>query len=195
MTKGLLYPVIAMLLAVTKKADGFATSLPHIRTRTSLSASRYLTTIEDSNFRELFCGDEYLLVDCCAQWCGPCKLIEPTLEEAAKKWKDNLVVGKYDVESKNDQVKVELLLQGVMPQALPALILIHKNKVLTTWKGVIQPQELNALLDKHINNAAAVGYEEQTRMAISEPRPPRKKSGLISFATVGAEDEYMLKQR
>ncbi|KAL3903847.1 MAG: hypothetical protein SGARI_005196 [Bacillariaceae sp.] len=143
--------------------------------------------IEDSNFRDLFRGEEPVLVDCCAQWCGPCRLIEPTLEGAAKKWKDTLVVGKYDVESENDQVKVELLLQGVMPQALPALILMHKNEVLTTWKGVITPEQLDALLEKHIINS---GASQERELAMATSGPPRQKSGLISFAAT--EDAYML---
>lgn len=171
--------------------DGFLTiPLPQTITPSmTLLASRHLVEIEDDNFRELFRGDEYLLVDCCAQWCGPCKLIEPTLEEAAMKWENTLVVGKYDVESENDQVKVELLLQGVMPQALPALILIHKNKVLTTWRGVILPEELDAMLRQHVHNE---GFEEREMSMVSAESPPRKKSGLISFAT--SDDDYMLKQ-
>ena len=114
-------------------------------------------------------------------------MIEPTLEGAAKKWKNTLVVGKYDVESENDQVKVELLLQGVMPQALPALLLIHKNEVLATWKGVITPEQLDEWLEQHIGSGTSKARELVTATA----GPPRKKSGLISFAT--AEDDYMLK--
>lgn len=132
--------------------------------------------------------------------CGPCKLIEPVLDQCAQTWKFSLVVGKYDVESQNDELKVELLLLGVMPQALPALILIHKNKVLTTWKGLIRPDELNTMLEEFINNSKYATVQEMTTVASSNRRTavvdaPRRKSGLISFATVGAGDEYMLRQQ
>jgi hypothetical protein len=116
-------------------------------------------------------------------------LIEPTLDECAKKWKDSVVVGKFDVESRNDEVKVELLLQGVMPQSLPALILIHRNKVLTTHKGIIRPAELDALLEEHLSNT-----ENELVSTTSSKESPRQKSGLISFASVGAGDDYMLRQ-
>ena len=68
------------------------------------------------------------------QRCGPCKLIEPVLEQCAEDWKNSVVVGKFDVEdtSKSRNLKVELILQGAMPQALPALILVHNNKILDT---------------------------------------------------------------
>ena len=88
--------------------------------------------------------------------CGPCKLIEPVLQQCADDWKDSLVVGKFDVEDANGEdaksrdLKVELILQGVMPKALPALILVHENKILDTWKGVISPNELKEMLEKHV---------------------------------------------
>jgi thioredoxin 1 len=84
--------------------------------------------------------------------CGPCKLIEPVLEQCAEDWKDSIVVGKFDVEDSNGSrnLKVELILQGAMPQALPALILVHNNKILDTWKGVISPTELQDLLKIHV---------------------------------------------
>lgn len=37
-----------------------------------------------------------------------------------------------------------------MPQALPALILVHNNKVLETWKGVISPTQLQEMLERHV---------------------------------------------
>ena len=74
------------------------------------------------------------------------------LEQCADDWKDSIVVGKFDVEdSKGSRdLKVELILQGVMPRALPALILVHDNKVLDTWKGVISPIQLEEMLEKHV---------------------------------------------
>ena len=48
-------------------------------------------------------------------------------------------------------MKVELVLNGVMPQALPALILVHRDKIITTWKGVIHSNELQCLLEEHVS--------------------------------------------
>ena len=99
------------------------------------------------------------------QRCGPCKLIEPLLEKCAEEWKDTVVVGKFDVEDANGEssrsrdLKVELILNGVMPQALPALILIHKNKVLESWKGVISPVQLRDMLEKHVERKHEVGTD------------------------------------
>jgi len=76
----------------------------------------------------------------------------------AREWEDSVVVGKFDVDdtngknSKSRDVKIELILQGVMPRRLPALILVHKNQVLDTWKGVISPTQLHDMLEKHVEN-------------------------------------------
>jgi hypothetical protein len=52
-------------------------------------------------------------------------------------------------------LKVELVLNGVMPEALPALILVHEDKIITTWKGVIHSNELQELLEKHVSGITA----------------------------------------
>lgn len=102
------------------------------------------------------------------------------------------MVGKYDVESGNDEVKVELLMQGVMPQSLPSLILMHRNTVLAVHKGIIRPAELDAWLEEHVG----VGRELASVFgARASSEAPRQKSGLISFAGgAGSDDDYMLKE-
>lgn len=94
------------------------------------------------------------------------------LEQCAEDWKDSLVVGKFDVDdtSKSRDLKIELILQGVMPQALPALILIHNNKVLDTWKGVISPSELQDMLEKNVveNKHAVVAGKNDLESSVSK---------------------------
>mmetsp|Transcript_16609 Transcript_16609/g.45744 ORF Transcript_16609/g.45744 Transcript_16609/m.45744 type:complete len:219 (-) Transcript_16609:301-957(-) len=142
--KGFSVPLSSVLTTSVRRNTNFP-----LKTDTKVS----LISVTDSNYRELFSGDKYLLLDACAQWCGPCKLIEPLLEQCADDWKETVVVGKFDVDDANGQsrnLKVELILHGAMPQALPALILIHNNKILDTWKGVISPVELQEMLEKFV---------------------------------------------
>ena len=87
--------------------------------------------------------------------CGPCKLIAPILEECAQstEFRDRVVFGKFDVEDpRAKEVKLELLLQGVMPKALPSLLLIQHNQVVATWNGVINTWELHDFLHPHVDN-------------------------------------------
>jgi hypothetical protein len=124
-------------------------------------------------------------------------LIEPTLEACAESWQNDLVIGKFNVESNNDNLKIELLLQGVMPRALPALILVHDNKVVTTWKGVIRPNELESMLLDHVipgrTNKKGVSAT-MTSATTTTSMIPKRKSGLISFSMMNDDaDDYMLK--
>ena len=73
------------------------------------------------------------------------------------------MVGKFDVDSANGEngrsrdLKIELILQGAMPKALPSLILVRNNKVLDTWRGVISPDELEKMLQKYVERKHPVG--------------------------------------
>ncbi|VEU37459.1 unnamed protein product [Pseudo-nitzschia multistriata] len=135
--------------------------------------SKSIVAVTDSNYKELFSGEKFLLLDACAQWCGPCKLIEPLLEQCARDWKDTLVVGKFDVDGANSEsrdLKVELILQGAMPKALPALILVHDNKILDSWKGLISPAQLQDMLAKHVKNGTKT---KDNNPVATKPRPFR----------------------
>jgi hypothetical protein len=124
-------------------------------------------------------------------------LIEPVLERFAEKHKDSLTIGKFDVGSKHNDVKLELLLKGVMPRSLPALILVHRDEVLATWKGVINEKELDEMLERHLfSHSSSEGRVTGGQRAIPVPAaaPQRQKAGYVSFSMSGGDrDDYMLK--
>lgn len=107
------------------------------------------------------------------------------LEQCAQDWKDTVVVGKFDVDDANGRdLKIELILQGAMPKALPALILVHDNKILDSWKGVISPAQLEDMLEKHVvvgNEAAlkSIDIAKKTQNKLVEPSAgPRPFRGI-----------------
>ena len=61
-------------------------------------------TITDTNFEELVKGDKPLVVDFWAEWCGPCLMIGPFIEELASEYEDKIVIGKMDVEENYETV-------------------------------------------------------------------------------------------
>jgi thioredoxin 1 len=58
--------------------------------------------ITDSNFDELLKSGKPLVVDFWAEWCGPCKMIGPIVEDLSHEYEDKVVIGKLDVDDNND---------------------------------------------------------------------------------------------
>jgi len=58
--------------------------------------------ITDSNFDELLKSGKPLVVDFWAEWCGPCKMIGPIVEDLAHDYEDKVIIGKLDVDDNND---------------------------------------------------------------------------------------------
>jgi thioredoxin 1 len=58
--------------------------------------------ITDSNFDELLKSGKPMVVDFWAEWCGPCKMIGPIVEELAHEYEEKVIIGKLDVDENND---------------------------------------------------------------------------------------------
>jgi thioredoxin 1 len=201
--------LLALLLVVVTVNAFVPSFVPSPQTKTKLLAS--LTYLEDDNYASVLKGNNNnininkkaaVLVDVCATWCGPCRLIEPFVEHCAAKYANDLDVFKFDVASENaKQVKLELLLQGVMPKALPSLILfnLHEGKAIATHTGVLKQEQLEAFLEKNLAKIKETTTSMQTAVrSLNKPvdvssttSKSKRKAGLIGFGTM-ERDDYAL---
>ena len=121
---------------------------------------------------------------------------------SAKKHSDKLSIIKYDVEGDNNKdLKVELLLQGVMIKGLPTLILYYEGTPLATHSGMITESGLDEWLDNNLfskmnelntmNNAANDEKLEQMKEDSMSEEVCGKQRGFVSFDSSG-KDDYML---
>ena len=102
--------------------------------------------ITDSNFQELVLNsDKPVLVDFWAAWCGPCRLVSPSINWAAETYGDRLKVVKLEVDPNPESV-AKYQVEGV-----PALRLFKDNQVIASHEGAITKQKLQTFLDSHLN--------------------------------------------
>jgi thioredoxin 1 len=85
-----------------------------------------------------------VLVDFFADWCGPCKMMSPVLEQIAAELSGKLKVIKIDVD-KNQAAAAQFKVQGV-----PTLILFHQGKVVWRQSGAIPANQLSQIIKQHL---------------------------------------------
>jgi thioredoxin 1 len=97
----------------------------------------------DENFEaEVLKSDQLVLVDFYADWCGPCKMLAPTIEEVAKEYKGSAKVGKLNVdESPKTAEKYRVM-------TIPTMLFIKNGQVLDTVVGVIPKAQITERLEK-----------------------------------------------
>ena len=96
--------------------------------------------ITDANFDEIINSDKPVLVDFWAEWCGPCKMIGPVVEELAGDYDGKAVIGKLNVD-KNPQAAARF---GV--RSIPTLLVFKGGQVVDKQVGAVPKSVLNQKL-------------------------------------------------
>ena len=131
-----------------------------------MSDIRHVT--DDSFETDVLTADLPVLVDYWAEWCGPCKVIAPILEEIATEYRDKMHVCKIDIEA-NDETPPKYGIRGI-----PTLMLFKDGNVEATKVGALSKSQLTAFLDKqHLKTTPLI---ENPRLS----RGPHRKNRLTS---------------
>ena len=97
-----------------------------------------------ANFQEIINSDKPVLIDFSAEWCGPCKMIAPILEEVAKEYDGKIQIAKMDVDA-NQAVPSKFGIRGI-----PTLILFKNGAVAAQKVGAMAKGQLTSFIDSNI---------------------------------------------
>ena len=104
-----------------------------------------VASISDDSFdTEVLAAGTPVVVDFWAEWCGPCKMIAPILEEVSRDYDGRLQVAKLNVDD-NQEVPAKFSIRGI-----PTLMLFKGGELVATKVGALSKSQLAAFLDSHL---------------------------------------------
>jgi len=104
-----------------------------------------IQVVSDAGFeKDVIQSELPVLVDFWAEWCGPCKMLTPILEEVAPSYAGKLIFAKMNVDE-NPQTPARFGIRGI-----PTLLIFQKGEVIATKVGALSKSQLQAFLDSAI---------------------------------------------
>ena len=103
--------------------------------------------VTDASFEEITTQNERVLVDFGAQWCGPCKSLQPILEKLEKEYEGKVVFAKADVEECTDTA------ESFRIMSVPTMICFHNGELVpgTKMVGAMPESKIKENLEKLLN--------------------------------------------
>ena len=99
----------------------------------------------NAKFNDIINSNDLVLVDFYADWCGPCKMMSPILQEVKTNLKEAVKIIKVNVDQHQD------LASHFMVRGVPTLMLFKKGKMLWRQSGVLSSKDLTDIISNHLN--------------------------------------------
>jgi thioredoxin 1 len=110
-----------------------------------INMSTPIIAVSDDSFeKDVMNAQLPVLVDFWAEWCGPCKMIAPILDDIAKTYEGRLTIAKINIDD-NAQTPQKFGVRGI-----PTLMLFKNGELESTKVGAISKSQLTAFLDSHL---------------------------------------------
>ncbi len=108
-------------------------------------ASELIQHVTDTSFEtDVLQSATAVLVDYWAEWCGPCKMIAPILDEIATAYEGKLQIAKMNVDE-NREIPAKFGIRGI-----PTLMLFKNGQLAATKVGALSKAQLAAFIDQHL---------------------------------------------
>jgi thioredoxin 1 len=105
------------------------------------------TEVKNRSFNEIISDETPVLVDFYADWCAPCKMMTPILQQLKSEMGDKLNIIKIDTE-RNPDVAIKYQVRGI-----PNLILFHKGQILWQQAGVVRMPQLQQTIEQKLEQS------------------------------------------
>ena len=107
--------------------------------------SEHILQVSDDSFEaDVLKAEAPVLVDFWAEWCGPCKMIAPILDDVAQEYAGRVTIGKVNIDHNN------LTAPKFGIRSIPTLLLFKDGKVQATQVGAVGKAQLAAFVDSNI---------------------------------------------
>lgn len=98
--------------------------------------------INDANIAEVLASGKPVVIDFWATWCGPCRVLGPTVEEVAEEYADKAIVAKCNVDDCED-ISMKYGIRNI-----PTLVFIKNGEVVDRTVGVVSKQDIVSRIEK-----------------------------------------------
>lgn len=97
--------------------------------------------VSNTNISEILAGELPVMIDFWASWCGPCRMLAPTVDEIEKEYEGKVVVAKCNVDDA-DEVAMQFRIRNI-----PTLMFFKGGEMVNRLVGAVPKQEITAVLD------------------------------------------------
>lgn len=97
--------------------------------------------ITDANLQEVLDNEQLVVIDFWAEWCGPCRMISPIIDELAEEYADKVYIGKVNVDENDDVVEK----YGI--RNIPTILFIKNREIVDKKVGASSKADLKAKID------------------------------------------------
>ena len=105
----------------------------------------YVTELNGENYQTFTTENNLVLVDIWAEWCGPCRMISPIVDQLSSDYHGKLSVGKLDADSNRE------IIQELGVRNIPTILLFKNGEIVDKSVGAASKEKLVEMINSHIS--------------------------------------------